>query len=44
MFSLITTMGTEDVNVPPELADILKNFAKAAILTQPDDLVVFGME
>jgi len=37
-------MGTEDVNVPPELADILKNFAKAAILTQPDDLVVFGME
>ncbi|XP_034020926.1 ropporin-1-like protein [Thalassophryne amazonica] len=34
-----TMYCAEQINIPPELPDILKNFAKAAIRTQPRDLL-----
>ncbi|XP_041823432.1 ropporin-1-like protein [Melanotaenia boesemani] len=32
----------QQINIPPELPDILKNFSKAAIRTQPKDLLVWS--
>ncbi|RVE58909.1 hypothetical protein OJAV_G00199010 [Oryzias javanicus] len=32
----------EQINIPPELPDILKNFSKAAIRTQPMDLLAWS--
>jgi len=37
-------MGKDDVNVPAGLQAVLKDFAKVAMRTQPDDLVEFGKE
>uniref|UniRef100_A0A3Q2ZVY7 Ropporin-1-like protein n=1 Tax=Kryptolebias marmoratus TaxID=37003 RepID=A0A3Q2ZVY7_KRYMA len=33
---------SQQINIPPELPDILKNFTKAAIRTQPKDLLVWS--
>uniref|UniRef100_A0A672IME2 Ropporin-1-like protein n=1 Tax=Salarias fasciatus TaxID=181472 RepID=A0A672IME2_SALFA len=32
----------QQINIPPELPDILKNFTKAAIRTQPKDLLLWS--
>uniref|UniRef100_A0A3P9JQA2 Ropporin-1-like protein n=2 Tax=Oryzias latipes TaxID=8090 RepID=A0A3P9JQA2_ORYLA len=37
-----TLYCAEQINIPPELPDILKNFAKAAIRTQPMDLLAWS--
>ncbi|KAM6900462.1 ropporin-1-like protein [Xenentodon cancila] len=37
-----TLYCSQQINIPPELPDILKNFTKAAIRTQPKDLLVWG--
>lgn len=34
----------KDINVPPGLDVVLKDFAKAALRSQPDDLIIFGKE
>jgi hypothetical protein len=33
---------SEQIQIPPELPDILKQFTKAAIRTQPADLLVWS--
>jgi hypothetical protein len=33
---------SEQIQIPPELPDILKQFTKAAIRTQPTDLLVWS--
>ncbi|XP_010776670.1 ropporin-1-like protein isoform X1 [Notothenia coriiceps] len=37
-----TMYCSQQINIPPELPDILKNFTKAAIRTQPKDLLVWS--
>lgn len=37
-----TIYCAQQINIPPELLDILKNFTKAAIRTQPKDLLVWS--
>ena len=34
----------QQINIPPELPEILKQFTKAAIKTQPSDLVLFAAQ
>ncbi|XP_060921029.1 ropporin-1-like protein isoform X1 [Labrus mixtus] len=37
-----TMYCSQQINIPPELPDILKNFTKAAIRTQPKDLMLWS--
>ncbi|XP_029385386.1 ropporin-1-like protein [Echeneis naucrates] len=37
-----TMYCAQQINIPPELPDILKNFTKAAIRTQPKDLLLWS--
>nr|XP_019942835.1 PREDICTED: ropporin-1-like protein [Paralichthys olivaceus] len=37
-----TMYCAEQINIPPELPDILKNFTKAAIRTQPKDVLLWS--
>ncbi|XP_029978642.1 ropporin-1-like protein isoform X2 [Sphaeramia orbicularis] len=37
-----TMYCAQQINIPPELPDILKNFTKAAIRTQPKDVLVWS--
>uniref|UniRef100_A0A8C6WMR9 Ropporin-1-like protein n=2 Tax=Neogobius melanostomus TaxID=47308 RepID=A0A8C6WMR9_9GOBI len=37
-----TMYCSQQINIPPELADILKDFTKAAIRTQPKDILVWS--
>ncbi|XP_062297828.1 ropporin-1-like protein [Scomber scombrus] len=37
-----TIYCAQQINIPPELPDILKNFTKAAIRTQPKDLLLWS--
>ncbi|KAM7390641.1 hypothetical protein PAMA_008702 [Pampus argenteus] len=37
-----TVYCAQQINIPPELPDILKNFTKAAIRTQPRDLLLWS--
>uniref|UniRef100_A0A667ZIJ8 Ropporin-1-like protein n=1 Tax=Myripristis murdjan TaxID=586833 RepID=A0A667ZIJ8_9TELE len=37
-----TMYCAQQINIPPELPDILKNFTKAAIRTQPPDLLLWS--
>uniref|UniRef100_UPI0037E743AE ropporin-1-like protein isoform X2 n=1 Tax=Semicossyphus pulcher TaxID=241346 RepID=UPI0037E743AE len=37
-----TMYCSQQINIPPELPDILKNFTKAAIRTQPKDLLLWS--
>ncbi|KAM9331667.1 ropporin-1-like protein isoform 2-T2 [Pholidichthys leucotaenia] len=37
-----TLYTAQQINIPPELPDILKNFTKAAIRTQPKDVLVWS--
>ncbi|XP_035512469.1 ropporin-1-like protein isoform X1 [Morone saxatilis] len=37
-----TIYCAQQINIPPELPDILKNFSKAAIRTQPKDLLLWS--
>ncbi|XP_076617847.1 ropporin-1-like protein [Chaetodon auriga] len=37
-----TIYCAQQINIPPQLPDILKNFTKAAIRTQPKDLVLWS--
>nr|XP_046226631.1 ropporin-1-like protein isoform X2 [Scatophagus argus] len=39
-----TIYCAEQINIPPQLPDILKNFTKAAIRTQPKDLLLWSAE
>ena len=40
---LNTMYCAQQISIPPELPDILKNFTKAAIRTQPKDLLLFSV-
>lgn len=37
-----TMYCAQQINIPPELPDILKNFTKAAIRTQPPDVLLWS--
>lgn len=37
-----TMYCAQQINIPPQLPDILKNFTKAAIRTQPKDLLLWS--
>ncbi|XP_068437969.1 ropporin-1-like protein isoform X2 [Clinocottus analis] len=37
-----TMFCAQQINIPPQLPDILKNFSKAAIRTQPEDLLLWS--
>lgn len=39
-----TIYCSQQITIPPQLPDILKNFAKAAIRTQPKDLLLWSAE
>ncbi|XP_070784567.1 ropporin-1-like protein [Enoplosus armatus] len=39
-----TMYCAQQINIPPQLPDILKNFTKAAIRTQPTDLLLWSAE
>lgn len=42
MSALDTMYCAQQINIPPELPDILKNFTKAAIRTQPKDVLLWS--